>query len=347
MEQPGRAKGAGGQARARGVSVRATTRRRDRRLERELEAIERGGGDGEARIAADLSLHVSNLDKVYFPDVGKTKGDVMRYYVRAAPLLLPLIEGRPLILKRYPDGVAGESFYQHAAPGDPPPGVQVGIVPDADGTPTRRFIGGNVATLLHLTQLGSIAVNPWHSRVGALESADYAILDLDPGPRAPFARIVEVALRLREACDTLGLSVGVKTSGASGLHLYIPLREGTPSESALALAQELATQVSEEVPRDATIARRLQDRPARAVYVDFLQNVTGKSVASAFSVRARPGATISMPLAWNELEGTVDPAAFTIDVTDAELDARGRIWRATMRRRNRLDQLGLDVEGTT
>ncbi|MEO7966733.1 MAG: hypothetical protein ABIT38_22775, partial [Gemmatimonadaceae bacterium] len=279
------------------------------------------------------------LGKVYFPEVGRTKGDVMRYYVRAAPFLLPLMADRPLILKRYPDGVDGKSFYQHDAPDDAPNGVRVESVPAADGQCVPRFIGGALGTLLHCVQLGSIAVNPWNARVGSLDEPDYLILDLDPGDDAPFAKVVEVALAVRGALETRGVTGAVKTSGASGLHIYVPLRAGTPSEVALGWAKDVAEEVAAASPKLATTARGVRSRSSSAVYVDYLQNVTGKSVASAFSVRARPNASISMPLAWHELESggsDIDPTQFTLDASASELNARGRVWRAGMRRKYRL-----------
>jgi bifunctional non-homologous end joining protein LigD len=321
---------------ARRISRARTTR--DRALETELTRIEQQGGDGTLRLADDVVLDVGNLDKLYFKAAGRSKGDVMRYYVRVGRVLLPLIADRPLILKRHPDGIDGKSFFQHEAPDDVPAGVRVERVPAADGRLGRRFVGGNLATLLYCVQLGAIAVNPWHSRVGSLDHPDYLIFDLDPGERAPFALVVDVALRVREALEGRGVTAAVKTSGASGLHLYVPLRPGVTSEQAHEWARGVAEEVSASAPREATVERALKARSAKSVYVDYVQNVTGKSVAAPFSVRARPGATVSMPLAWHELEGVgLDPTQFTIDTTDAELAARARVWRAAMRRKNRLD----------
>lgn len=329
-------------ARASSGSVRRRTgaggKRRDH-LEEALADIERSGGDGDLAVTSDITLHLTNLDKLYFPQVKKTKGDVMRYYVRVAPVLLPLIADRPLILKRYPDGIDGASFYQHDAPADPPAGVRVEQVQAADGHEVSRFVGGTLATLLHCVQLGSIAVNPWSSRVATQDEPDYVVFDLDPGDDAPFGRVVEVALLVRDALGARGMSGAVKTSGASGIHVYVALRAGTPSEAALGWAKDLAEEVAAAAPQIATAERGIKARSSKAVYVDYLQNVTGKSVAAPFSVRARPLATISMPLAWHELEGggaDLDPAAFTLDASAEELNARGRVWRAAMRRKYRI-----------
>ena len=322
----------GARGRARGTS------KRERALEQELTRIQQDGGDGSLRLAADVVLEVGNLDKLYFKEAGRTKGDVMRYYVRVAPMLLPLIADRPLILKRHPDGVDGKSFFQHDPPEDVPSGVRVESIPAADGRTVRRLVGGNLATLLYCVQLGAIAVNPWHSRVGSLNGPDYVIFDLDPGERTPFARVIEVAQHVREALEARGVTAAVKTSGASGLHVYVPLRAGVRSERAESWAKSLAEEVNASVPRLTTVARALKDRAATAVYIDHMQNVTGKSVAAPFSVRARPGATISMPLAWHELDvAGLDPAQFTLDSSEGELAARARVWRSGMRRKNRLD----------
>src|SRR6476469_9373015 len=189
---------------------------------RQLEALEDDGGDGTITWRGG-QLDVSNLGKVFFPKTKTTKGDLMRFYARISPLLLPAIADRPLVMKRYPNGVKGPAFYQQKAPDKVPNGVRVETVSDEGLTTAQRLVGGDLATLLYLVQLGAISIDPWHSRVHSITTADYAIIDLDPGPRAAFERVVEVALVVNETLDQLGLHAIPKTSGASGMHIVLPL----------------------------------------------------------------------------------------------------------------------------
>jgi bifunctional non-homologous end joining protein LigD len=281
-----------------------------------------------------LPFVVTNPDKVFFPDDGYTKADLLDYYARMAKYVLPAIADRPLVLRRFPNGIDGKAFYQHSVP-DAPAGVRTAPVDvDGDGDVAHHLIGGDLATLLYSVQLGAVSVDPFHARVGSLDTPDYTILDLDPGPKAPFARVVEVALRVKAELDSLGLQGALKTSGATGLHVYLPLPAGTSGEAALLVAQIVATRVAAALPKAATVERAVKARPASSVYVDYLQNILGKTVAGAYAVRARPGATVSTPLAWEELDDALDPTAFTIESVPARVAKLGDIWRAAMRRRN-------------
>jgi bifunctional non-homologous end joining protein LigD len=302
----------------------------------QLDDIERSGGSGTLTLDAGQSLAVSSLGKVFFPRDGITKGDLMRFYVLVSPFLLPAIADRPLVLKRFPNGIEGPSFYQQNASDDLPDVVRVETIRNEKNEEQRRIIGGDLATLLYLVQLGAISVDPWHARVGALEYADYTILDLDPGPRATFARVVEVARWVRQELETLGLSGIAKTSGSSGIHIYVPLPDRTTEETALLVAQLIATRVADAHPREATIERSVKARPPAAVYVDYLQNIRAKTVAGVYSVRAKPGATVSTPLAWKELTPALDPRSFTISTVPARVRRSGDLWLPAMRSRNTL-----------
>lgn len=275
-----------------------------------------------------VPLKFSNLDKIYFPKTGHTKGDVMRYYADVAPVLLPLIKDRPLVLKRFPDGVDGPAFFQQNA-GETPPGVRAERVP-AEGGPSPRIIGGDLTTLLYCVQLGAIEVNPWHVRVTSIDMPDQAIIDLDPGPKAKFTTIVEIAQTLKSYLDEAELTAGIKTSGSRGMHIVIPLPPKTNEDACQLIAHVVAQRVADEMPSVATVVRSRSARSDKAVYIDYLQNVIGKSVASAFSIRARPDATISMPLSWDEVTPALDPKAFTIDTPRKELLARGKAWLKVM-----------------
>ena len=334
------------QAVARGATKRAATPRRsatkgghsgdDDAIVARLREIEETGGSGTVAFSSGRALEVTNLAKPYFPDDRLTKGDLMRYYARVASAIIPSLADRPLVLKRYPNGIEGKSFYQQKAPDDAPDGVRVETITSEAGERQRRLVGGDLMTLLYTVQLGAISVDPWHARIGTLEFADYAIIDLDPGPRAPFATAVEVAHLVKEELDTLGLHAAIKTSGSRGLHIAIPLAAGTPEDAALLVAQLVATRVAARAPKIATIERSVRDRPATTIYVDYLQNIRGKTIAGVYSARARPGATVSAPIEWAEVDGELDPRDFTIESFPQRLAAAGDIWGQAMRRGNSL-----------
>ncbi|MEO6445286.1 MAG: DNA ligase D [Gemmatimonadaceae bacterium] len=291
-----------------------------------LDAIEAEEGEGSLALGRGVSLRVTSLDKRYFRKAGKTKGDALRYYADIAPHILPLISDRPLVLRRYPGGIEKPAFFQQKAPDDPPRGVRVSAVEEDGGEREPRLIAGNLMTLLYCVQLGAIDVNPWHSRMKTLGAADYSIIDLDPGPGASFKRVVQVARWVKEVLDELELHGAVKTSGASGLHVYVPLPRRTSYDTSLLVAQVVATKVAEQHPREATVLRSVKKRPSGTVYVDYLQNVKGKSVASVLSLRAQPAASVSFPLTWDELTDDLDPRDFTIDTVPADAKARAAAW---------------------
>jgi bifunctional non-homologous end joining protein LigD len=282
-------------------------------------------------------LEVSNLDKVFFPKTKTTKGDVMRFYARVAPYLLPAIADRPLVMKRFPNGVRGKAFYQQRAPSDRPASVRVEPVSDDGLTTQDRIIGGDFATLLYVIQLGAISIDPWHSRVQSVKHADYSIIDLDPGPRAQFRRVIEVAHVVKEVLDELGLHAVPKTSGASGIHIVLPLAPGVPNDGARIVAEVVARRVAERRPKIATVERWVKARPSGTVYVDFLQNIRGKTVAGVYSVRAQPQPSVSTPLQWSELTDDLDPTTFTIDSVLPRLRAKGDLWAKGMKTPNSLD----------
>jgi bifunctional non-homologous end joining protein LigD len=311
---------------------------------RQLETIEHdAGGAGTLALGGGLSLEVSNLTKVFFPRTTRTraytKGDLLRYYATVAPFLLPAIRDRPLVLKRFPNGIAGKAFYQQKAPDDPPSGVRAETIPEL-GDGVRHLIGGDLMTLLYTVQLGAISVDPWHARVGSIHTPDYTIIDLDPGDKATFARVVEVARWVKEVLAELGLHAVPKTSGASGIHIVIPLSRGTSEESARLAAELIATTVAERHPTVATTTRGVGSRGAAQVYVDYLQNIRGKTVAGVYAARAVPRAQTSTPLAWSELTKSLTPGDFTIESLPERLRAVGDLWKEGMQRPNDLARIG-------
>ncbi|MCY7378810.1 MAG: non-homologous end-joining DNA ligase [Gemmatimonadaceae bacterium] len=292
-------------------------------IESQLAAIERGPGEGTLDLGRGASLHVSSLGKVYFPKAKLTKGALMRYYARVSPVLLPHLAGRPLVLKRYPDGVGGPMFFQQDAGAHVPDVVQTEMLQTEDKGKRRRIIGGDLATLLYTVQLGAIEVHPWLSRVADIDSADRCLIDLDPGADVPFSAVVALArdvLRITEEC---GLAAAVKTSGSRGLHLVIALPKRTTYETSARLAMQIAQLVVAARPEVATVERSIKARPAGTIYVDALQNARGKSAASAYSVRAKEEATVSAPIAARELTGRLCMGAFTVKTMSRRVAAVG------------------------
>jgi bifunctional non-homologous end joining protein LigD len=305
----------------------------------QLSAIEEAGGGGILDLGGGKALNVSNLDKIFFPKEKYTKGDVMRYYTRTADFILPTIQDRPLVLKRFPNGIDGESFYQHKPSETTPPEVRVEVIETEGEEKQPRIIGGDLLTLLYTIQLGAISVDPWHSRVQSLEHADYTIIDLDPGTRANFTRVVQVALWTQEVIDGFGLHAAIKTSGSTGLHIYLPLPPKTPNEAATLVAQMIATKVADAHPREATTERFVKARGAATIYVDYLQNIQGKTVAGAYCVRAKPGAMVSTPLKWAELTDDLDPRDFHLGNAAERFEKVGDIWNEAMGKKNSLRAL--------
>ena len=299
----------------------------------------------EARTGGTLSLGgdrlgITNPGKVFFPQVKVTKGDLLAYYADMADVILPWMEDRPLVLKRYPNGIEGEAFYQQAAPDEVPGGVRVEDVSlSGEKDPKPRLVGGNLATLLYTVQLGAISYDPWHSRITQLESADYTILDLDPGPGADFQRVVQVARWVKEEMDAFGLHGALKTSGSRGLHIYLPLPPETPLEAATLVAQIIATRVANRHPEEATVERTVKRRPRGTVYVDYLQNILGKTVAGVYAVRAKPFATVSTPLDWTELTDELSIEEYTVRTVPDRVREIGDLWTPPMTQPNSLAKL--------
>ena len=297
-----------------------------RAVEAQLRALERGDGEGTLTFADAATLHVSNLSKPFFPEAGITKGALMRYYTRVAPALLPEIEGRALVLKRYPDGVAGPMFFQQNAGEHVPEAVRVATLDTVELGAKPRIVGGDLATLLYTVQLGAIEVHPWLSRIDDIDAPDRCLIDLDPGDDVPFSDVAALArdvVRVAEAC---GLTVALKTSGASGIHIVLPLPPRTTYDTSAALALRLAEAVVAANPETATVERGVKARPKKSIYVDALQNARGKSMAAPYSVRARPAASVSAPLRARELTGRLRIDAFTVGTIPARLTRTGDLW---------------------
>lgn len=305
-----------------------------RRVIQQLDEIRASGGDGVLELGRGRTLEVSSLDKLYFPEARVTKGDVMRYYVVMSSVLLPIIRDRPLILKRYPNGIQGQFFFQQNAGDNIPDGVRTARVRTEGGQRAVRIIGGDLLTLLYTVQIGTIAVHTWQSRIQSARDADSATIDLDPGDDVPFGEVVKLANEIKVELDKSHLLSAIKTSGSSGLHIVLPLPLKTSFEIAARLADTIATRTAEAYPKRATIERSIRARPPGSIYVDAQQNAEGKSVVAAYSLRERPTATVSAPLDWSELSRSLRLGMFTIESVPVRLAKLGDLWGAAMKRRN-------------
>jgi bifunctional non-homologous end joining protein LigD len=303
----------------------------------QLRELEKARRDGVLTLPDGDALKVTNLAKVFWPKLKLTKGDLFRYYAQVAPFLLPVLNDRPLVMKRFPNGIEAQPFYQHRAP-DYPPGIRVETVTVAE---TRQhIIGGTLKALLYTTQLAAISQDPWFSRVQHPQFADHAALDLDPSDGVPFERVLDVARWIRDELDVLAAKGWAKTSGSDGLHIYVPLPPGTPYDAGMIFCQIVATVVAQKHPKVATVERTVAARGKR-VYIDFLQNILGKTLASAYSARASDYAGVSTPLSWKEIDDGVDRREFTITSTPARLAKIGDLWKGL------LTAKGFDLERVT
>jgi bifunctional non-homologous end joining protein LigD len=259
----------------------------------------------------ELPFELTNTKKVFWPENGYTKGDLLEYYRAVAPWLLAYLRDRPVVMTRYPDGIAGKSFFQKDAPGFRPEWIRTERMWSED---TQReidyFVCDDVASLLYVINLGSIPLHLWASRAPTLEKPDWCVLDLDP-KGAPFDHVVELALAGRELCRKIDLPVMIKTTGSSGLHLMIPLGRQCTHEQSRTLGELLARCIVDQLPTIATLARQVSRRDGK-VYVDYLQNGSGKLIVAPFSARPLPGAPVSVPLTWREVNKKLDIRAHTI-----------------------------------
>lgn len=295
-------------------------------LVEQLDAIQRSGGDGVLMLPDGDRLEVSNLGKIFWPKLKLTKGDLFRHYARVSTYILPAIADRPLVMKRFPNGIDAKPFYQHRAPDKMPPGIIVKEV-QTDSETRAHLIGGSLKTLLYTTQLAAISQDPWFSRIQNLDAADHVAFDLDPPEGAPFRRVLDVARWVRDELDALKAPAFAKTSGAGGLHVYVPMPSATPYEAGLLFCQIVATMVARKHPKVATVERGVRARGTR-IYVDYLQNIRGKTLASAYSARANEFAGVSTPVTWDEIDEGVSPKDFTIRNFGDRIAAADDLWAA-------------------
>jgi bifunctional non-homologous end joining protein LigD len=291
-------------------------------------------------------VQITNPDKIFFPDRGLTKGDLVSYYVGVAEHALPHLRRRPFHMKRFPNGVAGEFFHQKRVPANHPDYVDEVFVQFPSGHSTVFAIVDNAAALAWVANLGCIELHTWASRVPEIERPDYLLIDLDPTTDGQWPFVREIALVVREVMDELGLRSYPKTSGATGLHILAPIKPELAFPAVRNFAKALAVEVERRVDDQAiaTTTWRVADRVG--VFVDYGQNARDRTIASAYSVRPTADARVSAPLEWDEV-ATIEPEAFTVETMSARIEAVGDpmrgMWKSPPSLRPRFAKLGLDL----
>jgi bifunctional non-homologous end joining protein LigD len=283
-------------------------------------------------------LKFSNLDKVYFPEDGYTKRDLLNYYDSVAPLLLPYLKDRPLSLKRYPNGIQEPFFFQKNTPETYPSWLRTETIrSEGEKRAIRYVLADERASLLYLVNLGCIDHNPWMSRIGSLECPDFILIDLDP-QGCEYDKIVEAALLVREKLDAIGLESYPKTTGGDGMHIYVPIEPSYSYDQARSFAEIIARLVASERPDLFTTPRAVASREKNKVYFDYLQLAESKTISAPYSVRAYPGAPVSTPLSWDEVTPDLHPAQFDIANAPERFARMGDLFEGVLKRPQHLEK---------
>ncbi len=281
---------------------------------------------------------VTNLRKVFFPATGATKGDLLQYYADVAPFLVPYMQDRAQVMKRYPNGASGEFFYMKRTPSNAPAWLRTCSIEHGSGSVIAFPIVDDLASLLWLINLGCIDLNEWYSRCDDTDRPDYLHFDLDPvkGGGTTFATVRAVALRVHDALEDLGIPAYAKTSGSAGIHIYVPIERGPLQKEVWTFAKAFAQTMERMHPDIITAEYRIAKRPAGRVLVDYNQNAWGKTLASVYSVRAQPRATVSTPVTWEEIEAGCELDDFRLDNVRDRFVKVGDLWTPMKQKTGRL-----------
>jgi bifunctional non-homologous end joining protein LigD len=282
--------------------------------------------------AGKQKVTVTNRDKVFWPEEGYTKGDVIEYYNTISKYILPYLKGRPLSLLRNPNGIKDRGFF-HKDAGDAAPDWvhKEPILSKSTNQDVNYIIADDKATLLYLANLGCIEMNPWHSRVGQLEYPDYLLIDLDPSDKNTFEQVIETAKAVKEVCDSIGVKAFAKTSGSTGIHIYLPMGAKYSYEQVNQFAEIIAARTSELVPDFTSLERSIKKR-GPMIYIDYMQNNIGQTVAAPYSLRPKPHATVSAPLDWKEVRKGLDMQRFNIRTILKRIEAKGDLFKPVLGR---------------
>ena len=300
----------------------------------EFLSLKKPKGDVVLEIGGER-VSLTSLDRVYWPEEKLTKFDLLSYYLKISSYIMPYLKDRPAILQRYPRGIKAPMFFQQDLESAPAFIKSVRLT-NQEGRELNYAVFTTVGSLLHFVNLGTIEQHPWHSTIKHLDKPDYLMLDLDP-KEAPWKNVLEVALVCREVLDELGLPAFPKTSGSSGIHVYLPLKPKYDYSKIAEVAMALANEVAGRVPKIATTQRSLAKRQKQQVYVDAMQNARGKTIAAPYSARARANATVSMPLTWKQIEREVKISDFTIESVPALVKKSGGSWKDFFESRHELN----------
>jgi bifunctional non-homologous end joining protein LigD len=282
-------------------------------------------------------VKLTNLLKPFWPKLGLTKGDLLRYYLRISPALLPHLADRAMVMKRYPDGAAGPYFFQKRAPVPRPDWIEICSIKHASAGVIDFPIIRDLATLLWVINLGCIDLNPWYARCDDVTRPDYLHFDLDPVPPAGFSQVLETAKIVHRALDALKMPNVVKTTGSRGMHVYVPIKRGPLQKEVWTFAKQMAVSLARLYPKTITAEYRIEKRPPGRVLVDYNQNAWGRTLASVYSVRPTPRATVSAPVTWAEVARGIRMEDFRIDNMPERVARRGDLWAMLLAPRQRFD----------
>lgn len=292
---------------------------------------ETSGKDDKVFIFGKAKVKATHLSKIYFPEDGITKGDVINYYISMADYLLPYLKGRPESLLRNPNGIHEKGFFQKDAAGNVPSYINnKKLFSESTNKDIDYIICDNEATLTYMNNLGCIEINPWHSTIKSLEKPDYLIIDIDPSEKNTFEQVIEAANVVKQVLDKAGATSFCKTSGASGLHVYVPTEKKYSYEQVKDFAYIICIMASEELKDYTTLERNLQKRGNDKIYMDYLQNRKGQTIASVYSLRPKSGATVSAPLLWKEVKSGLSPKQFTIHNMLQLVQKKGDIFKGVL-----------------
>lgn len=300
------------------------------------ELIPARGKACEVRVGG-RTVRLTNLHKPFWPALGITKGDLLRYYLSVSKWLLPHLKGRAMVMKRYPNGWNGPFFFMKRTPEGAPEWLRTCAIEHRSRSVIDFPIVNDVASLLWVVNLGCIDLNQWYATCEDYDRPDYVHFDLDPVPGVEFGRVREVALLVRDALARLGMKSHAKTTGSKGIHVYVPIIRGPLQKRVWAFAKEFARAMEAIHPRLITAEYRVAKRPEGRVLVDYNQNAWGRTLASVYSVRAKPKATVSTPVTWEEVEGGIEIEDFTLFNVPERVRERGDLYRPLLLNRGRFD----------
>jgi bifunctional non-homologous end joining protein LigD len=330
-------------AKSRNAAPAASVLKSDAAIANELDR----GSQSDALIEVDgVPVRLTNLNKIYFPGDGYTKRNLLAYYFYISPLLLPFLKDRPLVLRRYPNGIEGQAFFQKDSGKDAPRWIKtVAIESESKSRPIKYFVANDRASLLYLTNLGCIDHNPWSARSDDLDHPDYMFFDLDPTEGTPFASVIRLGKLLASKLQEIGMKVFLKTSGATGLHIFIPIERIYTYEQVRQFVQTIASITAQDYPGLITSDRTVRNRPKGSIYIDAHQNSSGQSLASVYSVRAFPHAPVSTPVTSDELTAKISPEMWNLSSIRRRIDKVGDLWADFWKHRQRLEPAVRRLEG--